>query len=142
LDEKMKPYGCIVPTSMIALCVILLMVVGARARDLGQWGNSDPVQKKWYQELMQPDNDKTSCCGEADSYWADSFDSTDKGEYIAIITDQRPDEPLKRPPLAIGTRIPIPNHKIKWNEGNPTGHGIVFLSRTMYVYCYVPPGGV
>ena len=35
-----------------------------------------------------------------------------------------------------------PNNKLKWDRSNPTGHGIVFLSRAGYVFCYVQPGGV
>jgi hypothetical protein len=36
----------------------------------------------------------------------------------------------------------IPNHKIKFNEGNPTGHGVLFIGASGGIYCYVPPGGV
>jgi hypothetical protein len=36
----------------------------------------------------------------------------------------------------------VPNHKLKYDQSNPTGHGIIFLSRGDYVYCYVAPGGV
>ena len=43
--------------------------------------------------------------------------------------------------IANGTRISVPNAKVKWDRGNPTGHGIVFLSRNRYVFCYVQPGG-
>ena len=28
----------------------------AHARDLGQWENTDPQIKKWYQSLLQPDS--------------------------------------------------------------------------------------
>jgi hypothetical protein len=42
----------------------------------------------------------------------------------------------------IETEIEIPHNKLKWDKSNPTGHGIVFLSRTRYVFCYVQPGGV
>ena len=120
--------------------LLLLLCAPALARDLGQWDRADPVVQ-WYQNLMQPDNPAASCCGEADAYWADSFE-VDGNSYVAIVTDPRPDEPLRRKHIAIGTRIAIPNHKIKWNEGNPTGHGIVFLSKGDYVYYYLPPGGV
>ena len=65
-----------------------------------------------------------------------------EGEYIAIITDERPDEPLKRKHVDVGTRIVVPHHKLKYDQSNPTGHGIVFLSRSEYVFCYVAPGGV
>ena len=55
------------------------------ARDLGQW--DDPANadlKRWYQDLKQPDNPAASCCGEADAYWADAFEATSDGEYVAI----------------------------------------------------------
>src|SRR6267154_2231336 len=32
--------------------------------------------------------------------------------------------------------------KIKWNEGNPVGHGLIFLSRFDNVFCYLPPLGM
>lgn len=58
----------------------------ADARDLGQWGAGDPQIREWYQALMQPDNPAASCCGEADAYWADSFE-VDGDKYVAIITE-------------------------------------------------------
>ena len=104
----------------------------ASARDLGQWEATDPGVREWYQALMQPDNPAVSCCGEADAYWADSFE-VDGDKYVAIITDSRPDEPLRRKHIDIGTRFVIPNHKLKYDQSNPTGHGIIFLSRGDYV---------
>jgi hypothetical protein len=100
----------------------------------------DPKIRRWYQALMQPDVPNASCCGEADAYWADEVHVRD-GKTYAVITDERPDEPLGRPHVDVGTEIEIPNNKLKWDKGNPTGHGIVFLSRAGYVFCYVQPGG-
>ena len=77
---------------------------------------------------------KSECCGEADAYEADIFE-VDGGRYVAIITDGKGDIPN-------GTKIPVPNHKMKWDEGNPTGHGIIFIGIQGQVYCYVAPGGV
>jgi hypothetical protein len=90
---------------------------------------------------MQPDVPNASCCGEADAYWADEVHVRD-GKTYAIITDDRPDE-LRGPHVAIGTEIeiPNPNNKLKWDKSNPTGHGIVFSSRSGYVFCYAQPGG-
>ena len=113
----------------------------AYARDLGQWESGDSGIREWYQALMQPDNPAASCCGEADAYWADAFE-VDGDRYVAIITDARPDEPLRRRHLDIGTRIVVPKYKLKYDQSNPTGHGIIFLSPGQYVYCYVAPGGV
>jgi hypothetical protein len=62
--------------------------------------------------------------------------------YVAIITGERPDGPLGRPHRESGQKIVVLNHKIKWDDGNPTGHGIIFIGMGGRVYCYVPPGGV
>ena len=124
----------------LLLCLLLLSAP-AYARDRGQWGTSDPAVREWFRTLMRPDDPQLSCCGEADAYWADAFE-VDGDKYVAIITDSRPDEPLRRKHVAVGTRIVVPNHKLKWDKSNPTGHGVLFLSRAGYVYCFVQPGGV
>ena len=114
-------------------------------RDAGQWGSVDPDVRQWYQALMQPDVPTASCCGEADAYWCDEERASTQGGTLHIyckITDDRPDGSRGRPHVPIGTEIEIPSNKLKWDRGNPTGHGIVFLSRGGYVYCYVQPGGV
>ena len=63
------------------------------------------------------------------------------GRYVAIITDDRPDGPLGRPHREAGEKIVVPNNKIKWDAGNPTGHGVIFIGGGDQVYCYVTPGG-
>lgn len=126
---------------LAAFALMLAAIPAAPARDLGQWAAQDPALSRWFQGLMQPDNPGVPCCGEADAYWADSFEI--KGDrYVAIVTDERDDTPLGRPHVAVGTRIEIPNGKIKFDRGNPTGHGIVFVGNYGNVYCYLPPGGV
>jgi hypothetical protein len=126
----------------IVLCLGVFGCVGlaANARDLGQWNAVDPAIRQWYQALMQPDVPNASCCGEADAYWADEVHVRD-GKTYAVVTDDRPDAPRGRPHIESGTEIEIPNNKLKWDKSNPTGHGIVFLSRTGYVFCYVQPSG-
>jgi hypothetical protein len=127
--------------SLVLAFLTFLSAVGAR--DFGQWENTDPAIKHWYQSLMQPDNPDVSCCGEADAYWADSFEMSPNGEYVAIITDER--ELPYRHNVPVGTRIVVPNYKIKWDRGNPTGHGVIFLAPhytdtdPYHVYCYLPP---
>jgi len=99
------------------------------------------------------------CCGEADAYWCDDYYVRD-GHTFCKITDDRPDEPLKRPHVPVGTEIAIPDYRMKHSDGNPTGHTIVFLKPlervTFYdpdifpsfgnndylVYCFVLNGGV
>jgi hypothetical protein len=117
------------------------LISAAHARDLGQWDEMDRAVREWYQALMQPDMPTASCCGEADAYWADEI-HVKEGKTYATITDDRPDEPRRRPHVDIGKQIEIPNKKLKWDKANPTGHGIVFLSRNGEVFCFVQPGGV
>ena len=120
--------------------VFVLFICTAPARDLGQWDSLDPTVRKWFDELMRPDEPNFRCCGLADAYWADSYEV--KGDqYVAIITDPRDDIPLGRPHVENGKRFAVPNTKIKWDRGNPTGHGIIFIGYGDEVLCYVPPGG-
>ena len=94
---------------VIGMLVWLLVEIrSAGARDFGQWENTDPAIRRWYRDLDAADNPAVSCCGEADAYWADAFESNEKGEYVAIITDPRPDEPLHRKHQDIGTKIVVP----------------------------------
>lgn len=127
------------------ILIIALTVLGlstAIARDLGQWENSDPVTREWFKTLMQPDNPDASCCGESDAYWADEVHVKD-GKTYATITDDRPDLPLKRPHVAVGTVIEVPDHKLKFDRGNPTGHNIIFiLSGYHMVLCFVQGTGI
>lgn len=110
-----------------------------------------PQISEWFQSLRQPDNPRTSCCGEADAFEADNWKESD-GEYFAIITDGRG-------MLANGTAVRIPEGKnFHENKHNPTGHGIVFLHivtrseieegfageselNAIHVYCYLEPEG-
>ena len=120
---------------------IVLSICKAPARDLGQWEGFDLAQREWFDGLMQPDRPNLSCCGEADGYWADSYEV--KGDqYVAIITDTRDDLKLGRAQhIEAGTRVTVPNNKIKWDRSNPTGHGIIFIGLGGDVFCYLPPGG-
>ena len=117
-----------------AFALLLLFTLPAIARNLGQWDNQPIAVRQWFQGLMQPDNPYVSCCGEADAFEADTFEVVGD-QYVAVITNGKgviPD----------GARIPIPNQKLKWDRGNPTGHGIIFIGSGGEVYCYVTPGGV
>lgn len=141
--------------ALFVFAIAVLIAFHALARDDGQWSNSPAKVREWFQKLMQPDNPAQSCCGEADAFEADNFE-IEGDHYIAIITDGKG-------MIANGTRIPVVNKKMKWDAGNPTGHGIIFLSGSVtpgdppaheytYVlynngqarilYCYVAPGGV
>lgn len=122
--------------------VFMAAMHGASARDNGQWGSVDQAVRQWFQSLKQPDNPSVSCCGEADAYEADSFD-VEGDHYVAIITNGEEDIAHGKPAIANGTRIPVPNSKMKYDKSNPTGHGLIFLGGSDHrVFCYVAPGGV
>lgn len=133
--------GAFVFTLLTVTFIVVCLIAVALARDNGQWGDTDPGTSKWVRSLMQPDNPYVSCCGDADAYWADSF-RVDHGQTIVTITDERPDEPLGRLHRPSGTEVVVPDSKMKWDAGNPSGHGWLFLSSDGNVFCYVTPGGV
>jgi len=81
-----------------------------------------------------------SCCGVADAYWCDEVHVRDNRTYCNI-TDDRPDGPLMRPHREVGTEIAVPNEKLTWKDGNPTGHAIVFIGVYGTVYCFVQSSG-
>ena len=108
-------------------------VAAVKARDAGQWADVPENVRQWFQSLKQPDHPRLSCCGEADAFEADSFE-VDGDHYVAIITNGKGVIPN-------GTRISVPNSKMKWDKGNPTGHGIIFIGDRGQLYCYVTPGG-
>ena len=114
--------------------VVAMSVVPAKARDDGQWADQPENIRQWFQSLMQPDNPYMSCCGEADAFEADTFE-VDGDHYVAIITNGKGIIPT-------GTRIAVPNQKMKWDRGNPTGHGIIFIGPQGQIYCYVTPSGL
>jgi hypothetical protein len=128
---------------VLAASCLVLLIASPRARDLGQWENTDPELRAWFQVLRQPDNPNISCCGESDAYWCDDI-FVEKEQTFCRITDSREDVPLKRPHIDVGTVVgPIPANKFgpaKW--GNPTGHAVVFLSYQRNVYCFIQTGGV
>lgn len=120
--------------------VLFLLAMGAAsclARPGGDW--TDSPTREWYAGLMQPDNPTASCCGEADAYWCDGIRVRD-GRTYCVITDDR--VVAGRTPVPVGTEIEIPDRKLKWDAGNPTGHAIVFLSSGGAVFCFVQNGGV
>lgn len=127
-----------------------LCIHAAHARDSGQWDEVDnpPEVRNWYRNLMRPDMPNASCCGLADAYWCDGIIIKDSHTFCTI-TDTRDDRPLARPHIDIGTVIPIPDEKLKWDKGNPTGHAVVFLGgggnlfgpKSWFVFCFVQNGG-
>src|SRR5512139_1719929 len=121
----------------MAAAILAIWCAPSLARDLGQWENTDPELRVWYQALKQPDNPNISCCGEADAYWCDDVYVRGDATFCKI-TDTRDDTELRRPHIDVGTEIYIPPHKYgPAKGGNPTRHTIIFLSYQRNVYCFV-----
>lgn len=124
---------------------------GARPKVCGN--NLEPKEltdcRKWIGNVQQPTSE-ASCCGEADAFIADEFDTDKDGNFVAIITeeyilgvDEYGDDTAA---YSKGTRIVIPKDKIN-PEGpikgnNRTGHGIVFIGTNGDVLCYFLPGNL
>jgi hypothetical protein len=132
--------------AFLATCIVAMVLFLSMAYVKAWAHDEDHNNDAWYSSLTQPDAPQTSCCGLADAYWCDTI-SVEKGKTFCTITDDRDDRPLKRPHVPIGTKIEIPNHKLKWEQdgkpiGNPTGHSVVFLSVMGHVFCFVQNTGI
>jgi len=95
--------------------------------------------------VKQPDN-RISCCGDGDAFIADNFETGPNGEFYAIITGEYPQGESAYPggqhPITKGSKILIPPNKLnraREDGGNPSGHGVVFLSPAGDVLCYFGP---
>jgi len=127
--------------AVLVLTSIMVVILAAGLSMAFAHDHDHPELDGWYASLMQPDNPSISCCGKADAYWCDIINVKD-GKTFCTITDDRDDGPLGRPHVPVGTQIEIPNYKLKWDRGNPTGHAIVFLGVAGHVFCFVQAGGV
>jgi hypothetical protein len=124
----------------VTLFGIGLVVNSAYPHDSGQWEETTPEVRSWYRSLMQPDNPALPCCGESDAYFAEA--RVRDGKTYAVIVDDRPDEPRRRHHVPVGTEIEVPNNKLKYDAGNPTGHAVIFLNTSGSVYCFVQGTGI
>lgn len=122
---------------VLSALISLLFSVKVSAHD-----HDNPQLDEWYASLKQPDNPTVSCCGTADAYWCDDW-YVRGGKTYCKITDDRDDARLGRlHHIDVGTEILIPDYKLKFDRGNPTGHSVVFLSTSEHVYCFVQSTGI
>lgn len=105
--------------------------------------------RAWIDNVQRPD-ETGSCCGEGDGFEANEFEVLPTGEYVAIITKDYESQLLddgeggsfQSNALKRGTKIVIPKEKVNraYEDGNPSGKGIVFLRSNMTdVLCYFSP---
>ncbi len=132
-------------TVSLACAILLSAHCVAVARDIGQWDEATPIEvRQWYARQMVKENPHVSCCGEADAYWADKHVVKD-GVVFVIITDNRPDGPLRRPHIEVGTLIEVPANRFNDSrrDPNPTGHNVVFINHQRnLVLCFVDSSGL
>jgi len=98
------------------------------------------ICQKWISTVKQPDT-RVSCCGDGDAYIADDFETRD-GKFYAIITGNYSTDRGTVEPVGKGMKILIPPNKLNRaadDGGNPSGHGVVFLSASGEVLCYFGP---
>jgi len=96
--------------------------------------------QQWISTVKQPDT-RVSCCGDGDAYIADDFETRD-GKFYAIITGEYPGNAEFSETIRKGSKILIPPNKLNRaaeDGGNPSGHGVVFLSASGDVLCYFGP---
>ena len=125
---------------ILVVLTSLMLSATAFAHDHGRtspdWEELTPEMRAWYMNLRRPDMPDMPCCGLSDAYWCDTV-YVRKQQMYCKITDTRPDKPLGRQHIPVGTEIEIPHEKLKYDQGNPTGHAVVFLSTSGFVFCFV-----
>jgi hypothetical protein len=143
---------------LFAVGALASACVATHARPADKWAQASPDRQEFFKGAVMPglppSQKPESCCGEADAYEADDFD-TEQGSLFAILTCNDPENcPAERddgdggttPSLPEGKRILIPADRIlpppPAGIVNRTGHGWVFISTSGKVWCYSPPSGV
>lgn len=80
---------------------------------------------EWYGNVKS--NSNSSCCGDADAYWADKIEAPPGVDYFFVtITDDRV---IKGRADWNGLKFMVPSAIIdRKKQGNPTGHNIFFVA--------------
>ena len=104
-----------------------LALVGAQARDNGQYANVDPAIKNWINGLK--DAAGTSCCSTADGYQPEEvvWDADTKGYWVHWQ----------------GKRLQVPDSAVI-KEPNRLGYPVVWIGYNggePFVRCFLPGGG-
>lgn len=132
---------------LLIAAAVLFVATSATCNAAG-WDSNDPKIKAWFAEAPV-----RSCCGEGDAYEADEFLDAKDGVTLIITDDGKNlchdewDEEggtYKSCKTAVpaGTRIFVPEDKLKYAPKNPTGHGVVFLRQgNLEVICAWLPSG-
>ncbi len=128
---------------MVLGAAIVALTVAARAEK--GFDPNNPTAK-WFATLKQP-RSTASCCGYGDAYQTDIYERHPDGSYTVEITDGSeityPDGTV-RYFIPNGTKIEVPAGQVNPpSDGNPTGHGVLFMNMQepgggYIIYCFVP----
>lgn len=137
----------------LAMISMVFLTVSARA---GGWSDNPKVQE-WLQSAPVH-----ACCAMSDGFLADEYESVAPGKMhteggvIAHITDNDVDPPcwtwrdedMDTTGTTCRRNVPkklnyfVPQSKIVYTPGNPTGHGVLFLNNSDGdPRCYFLPAG-
>jgi hypothetical protein len=130
-DRMRHAIGCII-FGVVLFVIGIIGMVAAFAHD-----PAHHELDQWYASVKQPDTG-ISCCGPSDAYFCD--EAARGSQVVCKINDDRDNAELKRIPVANGTIIDIPPHKIN-KDPNPTGRAVVWLSPSGFVWCFVGISG-
>jgi hypothetical protein len=139
-EDRMERAARWIMIGAVLFVSVMLIVVALVGKALAH-DHEHPEFDHWYETLMMPDRPDVRCCGKNDEYRCEAF-VRDGDTWCRVIDDRV--NPY-RPPVAVGTEIFIPPHKYKFDQGNPTGHTVVFgrpQGDDFYVYCFVQGTGI
>lgn len=140
---------------IFSIAALIASVVPAPAMDHGFSDLPQPhtPEMLWIETRKMPGLPprNSSCCGKGDVYYADIYTRNPDGSYEAEITEgsaiKYPDGTY-RPAIPNGTKFHVDAFRVNPPEdGNPTGHGIVFLGvggewgpdgKISNVWCFFP----
>lgn len=138
---------------IVILCAIIGGLAGALISEKAHGKNYEQIIcgdddehckdiRKWYANAKTPGSSPyiVSCCGEGDAYWVETISVGEKGIRVKIVDDRKIQNRMVRD----GQIIFVPYERFDdKQQGNPTGHEIIFLSGdATTVYCFFPNGGV
>jgi hypothetical protein len=135
LPRRIHDWTVFIAIAGIALIIALGLTGKARADDA-----RNPAWAAWFQSLSRFDTDlnhSISCCGDGDAVFADAWRSAD-GAIMATVTDNRGHDWAP-----VGKTITVPKKMEIAEQGNPTGHVVLFLRPgTLEPICLVVGGGL
>jgi hypothetical protein len=112
---------------LLAFSIALVPAALAVAPESADAGESDDGANYWSHPRIR------SCCSEADAVYADEWRLQPDGSVIAKVTGGTSRTAEWAP---VGKVYLVPAYKVVDVPNNPTGRPLLFLSRTLVLYCF------